>query len=74
MPIYEYRCPNCGVRYEKLVSTFNSAAPPCPSCQSPDVEKLLSVPSIGRGGAGSGGAGLGPCGAPKSSCGSGGFS
>lgn len=74
MPIYEYRCQECGIRYEKLVPSVGAPAPGCPSCHSSKVEKLLSVPSIGKGASGSPAGGLGPCGSPKSSCGSGGFS
>ena len=42
MPIYEYACPGCGKRFEKLVRRFGDAVA-CPTCQSPDVEKQLSV-------------------------------
>jgi putative FmdB family regulatory protein len=42
MPIYEYACPGCGKRFEKLVRRFGEAVA-CPSCASPDVEKQLSV-------------------------------
>ncbi len=42
MPIYEYACPGCGKRFEKLVRRFGEAVA-CPTCLSPDVEKQLSV-------------------------------
>ena len=42
MPIYEYVCPGCGSRFEKLVRRFGEAVS-CPSCASADVEKQLSV-------------------------------
>ncbi len=73
MPLYEYRCRECGVRYEKLIFRKGTAAPPCPSCAAEDVEKLFSVPSVKTGGASSPAGGMGPCGAPKASCGSAGF-
>jgi putative FmdB family regulatory protein len=41
MPIYEYRCRRCGHEFEALVR--GSAAPGCPSCQSQDLERLLSA-------------------------------
>mgnify|MGYP003681935130 CR=1 FL=1 len=33
MPIYEYRCQECGEKFEKLVRSMNSAlATECPNC------------------------------------------
>jgi putative FmdB family regulatory protein len=74
MPIYEYACPGCGSRFERLVRRFGAAVS-CPSCQSPDVEKQLSVfavataspspdlPACGASVCGpGGGCGSGPCG------------
>lgn len=42
MPIYEYECRQCGHRFEYLVL---SRTPPaeCPSCQTKDVEQLISA-------------------------------
>jgi putative FmdB family regulatory protein len=42
MPIYEYRCVECEERYEELVRVA-ADPPPCPSCGSPEVVRLLSV-------------------------------
>jgi putative FmdB family regulatory protein len=42
MPIYEYACPGCGARFEKLVRRFGEAVS-CPTCARADVEKQLSV-------------------------------
>jgi putative FmdB family regulatory protein len=42
MPIYEYACPACAKRFEKLVRRFGEPVA-CPSCASPDVERQLSV-------------------------------
>jgi putative FmdB family regulatory protein len=42
VPLYEYACPACGARFEKLVRRFGEAVA-CPSCASVDVEKQLSV-------------------------------
>jgi putative FmdB family regulatory protein len=45
MPIFEYACKQCGKEFEALVlPTF--AAPSCPSCQSTELEKLISSPAI----------------------------
>jgi len=75
MPIYEYACPGCGARFEKLVRRFGEAVS-CPTCASAEVEKQLSVfavassapapASSGCGaracGPGAGGCDAGPCG------------
>jgi putative FmdB family regulatory protein len=45
MPIYEYRCNNCGERVEVLVRSSTSA-PVCPECGSKLLDKLLSVPHM----------------------------
>ncbi len=45
MPIYEYHCSGCGIKYEKIIlSSSATQAPPCPNCGSQDVQKLISVP------------------------------
>ena len=41
MPIYEYRCPQCGTEFEKLVDSRTVVA--CPSCDSPKVTRRLSL-------------------------------
>ena len=43
MPIYDYRCNDCNQTFELL--TRSSAIPACPSCHSPALEKLLSLPA-----------------------------
>lgn len=42
MPIYEYECPSCGNRFEKLVR-INAEPPPCESCGGTEVRKLVSA-------------------------------
>lgn len=43
MPIYEYRCPECDERFEKLVRTSGSQAEVvCPSCGSARAQRLVS--------------------------------
>jgi putative FmdB family regulatory protein len=46
MPIYEFACSDCGIKFEKRVSFSATAAPPCDNCQSENVERLLSAPAI----------------------------
>ena len=50
MPLYEYRCFDCGVQFEKLVSYAAAAdGMTCPSCGSIHAKRLLSlVAPIGR--------------------------
>jgi putative FmdB family regulatory protein len=73
MPIYEYVCSSCDVRFEKLVRRWGDSVA-CPSCLSGAVEKQLSSFAVGSGAASAsfGGCGRtdGDCGAPA--CGGGG--
>jgi putative FmdB family regulatory protein len=72
MPIYEYRCSQCGADFERLRPLGRAdEAGPCPRCGSPEVRRRLSVfASFARDGgetravAGSGGCG----GCTSSSC------
>lgn len=43
MPIYEYRCSQCGYAFEALVSSSQSPAPACPQCGADQPEKQLST-------------------------------
>lgn len=70
MPIYEYRCTQCGVRYEKIIFSSSAPAPACPNCNSQQVVKLISVPG-GMPGGNRTEAGMGPCGASRAECSSG---
>jgi putative FmdB family regulatory protein len=45
MPIYEYSCQACGDRFDVLVRDA-SARVTCPSCESQDLERLLSIPGV----------------------------
>ncbi len=44
MPIYEYSCEACGHEFETLV--LGETEPECPSCQSQDLKRLLSLPTV----------------------------
>lgn len=67
MPVFDYKCNNCGEVFEELV--FSSSAPDsdikCPACGKNQAARLMSAPSIGGGGQPSAG---------NSSCGGSGFS
>jgi len=41
MPLYDYRCSDCGHRFEALV--LKSNVPPCPACQGRNLEQLISM-------------------------------
>lgn len=42
MPLYEYSCPACGSHFRRLLPRTITASPPCPSCLSPNPERLFS--------------------------------
>lgn len=48
MPLFDFECQKCHERFEELV--FASTQVRCPRCAEPDVKKLPSRVSIGRGG------------------------
>ena len=44
MPLYEYRCQQCGEEFERFVRSFLAAGEvTCPACGSRQVERLISV-------------------------------
>lgn len=65
MPIFEYVCNDCGKTFEELVSS-SSERLACPSCQSTNTLKLLSVFAASTGSGRSAGPACG-----RSECGSG---
>ena len=47
MPIYEYLCPGCNGRFQKLVFGYSDAAGlACPRCGSADVRRAISRVAI----------------------------
>ena len=80
MPIYEYRCGQCGRRFEALLSRAEAEqAQTCPKCGAavggPDrpEDRLLSVFAATGAAAPEGGGGAGGgCEAPAGTCGGGG--
>ena len=44
MPLFDFRCDNCGEIFELLVAT-PSEKPTCFACGSSNIQKLLSAPS-----------------------------
>jgi len=45
VPIYEYKCMNCGYSFEKLQKFSDAAVSRCPKCGGP-VKKLVSHTSF----------------------------
>lgn len=43
MPIYEYECGACGHRMEAFQKMSDAPLSECPSCQKPDLHKLISA-------------------------------
>lgn len=49
MPLYDYRCTQCGEPFQARHS-FNDPAPACPNCGEPHVQRLITkAPSVARG-------------------------
>ncbi len=46
VPLYEYVCRKCSRQFEELI--FGDAKASCPSCQSQDLERVLSVIAVGK--------------------------
>ncbi len=42
MPIFEYSCTKCGLRFEKLQKDITLQTAECPSCGSAEVKKEIS--------------------------------
>ena len=62
MPIFEYKCPNCGHSFEKLIlSSKRQRELSCPECGSKEVEKAISLcGSVGQGKSGGAAANCAP--------------
>ena len=55
MPIYEYRCEECGKRSSSLLASYSSPDPPCPHCGKSSLRRLVSTfATIGSGETGGG--------------------
>ena len=62
MPIYEYRCKECGAEFEELTLSRDNGAVTCRKCSSRRVTRLLSTFAVGSQAAPSK-VDAGPCGA-----------
>lgn len=43
MPIYEYRCEECGKRSSSLLASYSSPDPACAGCGKPALRRLVST-------------------------------
>jgi putative FmdB family regulatory protein len=52
MPIYEYRCPDCGYEFERIQSFKDDPITDCPTCESDRVKKKISLSAFSLKGSG----------------------
>lgn len=52
MPIYEFRCPSCGHRFERLQKMDAPDPEACPSCGAAPVQRQVSAPQFRLAGSG----------------------
>jgi putative FmdB family regulatory protein len=43
VPIYEYRCDECGKKSSSLLPSYSSPDPLCPHCGKPGLRRLVST-------------------------------
>ena len=48
MPLYDYRCDECGKRSTALLPAWSAPDPPCPHCGSAGVRRLVSTFATSR--------------------------
>ena len=48
MPIFEYRCSDCGQTFEELVSSGDRDKVQCPGCGSKSTDRQLSTFCVGK--------------------------
>ncbi|MEP7286327.1 MAG: FmdB family zinc ribbon protein [Chloroflexota bacterium] len=45
MPVYEYQCKDCGVRFERNQSMHDAPLTQCPECEG-DVHRVIGVTGV----------------------------
>lgn len=43
MPVYDYKCNNCGYKFEVYRSVNETDTPECPNCHSKDTVKVFTA-------------------------------
>jgi putative FmdB family regulatory protein len=61
MPLFEFKCRDCGTSFEKIVPSSTTKVA-CKKCASTKVEKLLSVFAVGATSRSAASNETGPCG------------
>ncbi|HVP44205.1 MAG TPA: zinc ribbon domain-containing protein [Terriglobales bacterium] len=46
MPLYEFQCPKCGYRFERIQKFSDPDPKRCPECGARKVERLLHAPAV----------------------------
>lgn len=46
MPIYDYKCSNCGQEFELIQKFSDEPKTKCPNCEKDTLSKLVSAPSF----------------------------
>ena len=52
MPIYEFECPTCGHRFERLQKLSDADPTECPDCHRNGVKRRLTAPAFRLSGSG----------------------
>ena len=52
MPIYEYRCADCGHQFDVIQKLSDPRLTDCPACHAVALQKLVSAPSFRLSGSG----------------------
>ncbi|HET9032035.1 MAG TPA: zinc ribbon domain-containing protein [Dokdonella sp.] len=52
MPIYEFECPSCAHRFERLQKVADADPTDCPECNKPGVRRRLTAPAFRLSGSG----------------------
>ena len=46
MPLYEFQCPKCGHRFERIQKFSDPDPKKCPECGAAKIERLLHAPAV----------------------------
>jgi len=49
MPMYDYRCHDCGHQWEVLLPSADTAPDACPQCGGGELQRLLPTANVARG-------------------------